>query len=1099
MKYTIGLDIGTASVGWAVINNGDKRIEDLGVRLFESAENAKDGKSLATPRREARSMRRRLARRGYRLERIKTIFEKFGVLTRPQMLSVHSRPQTGENNPYKYRAEGLDRLLSPEELFIAVYHIAKRRGYKSNRKKVIEGEGETAKENEKVKWAIAQNAKALADFRTVGEMFYKTYYEKAPFQGQGSRNKSGSYEHAVSREVLLSELKLLLNAQQTRGNEHIPNEFFDAIVNAIAHQRHYAQGDQIKKMVGNCTLEPADMRAAKASCSFEYFNVLQRLNNILIRNSAESTERALSPEERKKILDRLTKHKTEVKYSQLRKDLGLSQDERFNMVQYSLGKKDAEGKSPEELVQCAEEKTKFPSLKSYHIFKKTLGEELWVTLEGHVEILDSLATALTLYKTDKDIRKQLAEIHFQDGASLSGEIIEKVLEIPSFNGFAHISLVVIRKMIPFLEQGMKYDDACRSAGYNPSGSKGGRAKKLKPLDPEDHALTNPVVRRAIGQTIKVVNAIIDKHGAPYEVHLEFGRELAKDHKERQQIHKKQRDNEQANEKALMHIKELFRIESPKGHDLVKYKLWSEQGNKCAYSGKAISEHQLFDDGSVEVDHIIPFSRSFDDSYNNKVLVLKKENQEKGNRLPYEFFGGDGPTWHHFESVVSSLHGISLRKRENLLKKKFVLDSLTSRALNDTRFASRYMKNYIEDTLEFAEGPKKQRVLTINGMATAYLRKRWGLTKVREESARHHAQDAVVIAVTTPELIHQIARHAKAGEVVDYLHAHKDLGAIDPETHLPYDDDLRREANEHYITHHEHKTHEKFPKPWEGFRTELEARMSDDPIAQLKLSEGKIHGYNVATKYEDFVRPIFVSRMPRRKVTGAGHKETLQSPKMLGQGMSVTREKLSNITFEKLEKMAGKDTDKLLYGIIKARLEKHGNDPVKAFAEPLRKEKDGLSGPIVRSIKLVDVQKAGLLVNDGRALVDQATMVRIDVFSKPNKKGRVEFHVIPVYAHQFARKQLPMSFRDLVIDDAYKFVASVYHNDLVGVQEKDSVVYFYFLSYNIANGSMAVMNHDGSKHIASKGIKTLDNIAKYSVDLLGNYHLVRGERRQGMNP
>ena len=88
MKYTIGLDLGTTSIGWAVVNNDKNRIEDLGVRLFESAENPKNGESLATPRREARSMRRRLARRGYRLLKVKDIFISYNLLTATEISKI---------------------------------------------------------------------------------------------------------------------------------------------------------------------------------------------------------------------------------------------------------------------------------------------------------------------------------------------------------------------------------------------------------------------------------------------------------------------------------------------------------------------------------------------------------------------------------------------------------------------------------------------------------------------------------------------------------------------------------------------------------------------------------------------------------------------------------------------------------------------------------------------------------------------------------------------------------------------------------------------------------------------------------------------------
>jgi CRISPR-associated endonuclease Csn1 len=1097
MKYTLGLDIGTSSVGWAVINNEKNRIEDLGVRLFESAENQKDGESLAKPRRDARGMRRRLARRGYRLDKIKTIFETEKLLTREQMEGIHSRP----NNPYEIRARGLDKPLTPEELFIAVYHLAKRRGYKSNRKKVIEGEGEKANENKAVLGSIDNNKKLLAHggYRTVGEMLFKD----KNFESE-KRNKQGSYLHACSREMLQEELEKLLKTQQTLGNKDITDklivELSEPKTGAFGYQRHYAQGEQIKKMIGTCTFEPTEMRAAKATFSFQYFNVLQRLNNLRIINKDDQSERPLTKEEREKVLSRVFSTK-EVKYSQIRKDFGLKPSERFNMVQYFIRQKDAIGKTDEEIVDLIENKTKFPSMTKYYELKKALNENDWEILKKQPTVLDAIATALTVYKTDEDIKKELETIALDNGDKLSEKIITGLLAL-SFSEFGHLSLVALRKIIPSMEKGMLYDDACRQVYPDHKGYKTERSNKLRPLDVNDHSITNPVVRRSISQTIKVVNAVIDKFGAPTEVHLELGRELAKNHKERTQDHKKQKENADRNEKAKAQIEELG-IQTRGGQDIIKFKLWMEQGNKCAYSGNRIDELRLFEDGYTEIDHIVPFSRSFDDSYNNKVLVLKKENQEKGNRIPYEVIGNDADAWVRFENIVNSMN-INPRKRQNLLLKKYTGGDITTRSLNDTRFASRYLKNYIADTLLFAENAPKQKVVTVNGQATAYLRKRWGLNKDREENNRHHAQDAVVVAVTTQGLVQKVMRYSKTGEIVDYLHAHKGAKIIDPETGKEFDDETKREVNEQYIAQHNRRI--KFVEPWTNFTKELDARMKDDVIERLKLLKHTLglDGYP-ETEDMNFVRPIFISKMPRHKVTGRAHQETLRSPKRFKDEESVVRKQLSGLTLKTLESMAGKESDAKLYEILKARLTTHGDDPKKAFAEPVHKPmKDGTDGPIVRSIKIVsEGQKSGLLVNEGKALADQDTMVRIDIFSKESKKGKKQFYIIPVYAYHFAKRILPDKFitpgkaeKDWEInDDSFKFEFTAYPNDLIKIIKGDDVRFGYYSGCNRALGAIHILPHDQNQPLVNNGVKTLDNIEKYSIDILGNYHLVRNEKRQ----
>lgn len=133
--YALGLDIGIGSVGWAVLRNQENgepdRIQDLGVRIFDKAEQSKTGASLAAPRRDARSARRRLRRHSHRLERIRFLMEQSGILSVADIQEMYS---TGgfQKSPYQLRAEALDRLLTKEEAVRVLIHLAQRRGYKSN-------------------------------------------------------------------------------------------------------------------------------------------------------------------------------------------------------------------------------------------------------------------------------------------------------------------------------------------------------------------------------------------------------------------------------------------------------------------------------------------------------------------------------------------------------------------------------------------------------------------------------------------------------------------------------------------------------------------------------------------------------------------------------------------------------------------------------------------------------------------------------------------------------------------------------------------------------------------------------------------------------
>jgi len=210
MKYAIGLDCGIASVGYAVMELNEKeepnRIVRLGSRIFSAAENPKNGSSLALPRREARSSRRRLRRHKHRLERIRKLIVDEGVLTKSQLDELYNHPVS---DIYALRTQALDFPVSNEEFARILIHLAQRRGFKSNRK--VDKED---KENGKLLSAVSENQKLMKEkqYRTVGEMFATD--EKFRFQ---KRNKAENYTNTVSREMVKEEVHLIFENQRKLG------------------------------------------------------------------------------------------------------------------------------------------------------------------------------------------------------------------------------------------------------------------------------------------------------------------------------------------------------------------------------------------------------------------------------------------------------------------------------------------------------------------------------------------------------------------------------------------------------------------------------------------------------------------------------------------------------------------------------------------------------------------------------------------------------------------------------------------------------------------------------------------------------------------
>ena len=1080
--YAIGLDIGITSVGWAALALDSEEnpcgILDFGTRIFTGAEHPKTGASLAAPRREARSARRRLRRHRHRNERIRALIVSSGLLTQEQLDSLFDGQL---EDIYTLRVRALDKPVSRSELARIMIHLSQRRGFRSNRK------GSADSEDGKLLEAVSANKLRMEQhcYRTAGELLLKD----KDFADH-KRNKGGSYITTVTRAMVEDEAHLIFSAQREMGSGFASKELEEAFLDILLSQRSFDDGpggdspyggSQIERMVGRCGFEPDEPRAAKASYSFEYFSLLEKLNHIRLISGGESLP--LTDGQRRILID--LAHKSDsISYARIRKDLKLPENVRFNGLRYPVGSD----------IDETEKKEKIACMKAYHqmrraVEKVSAGRFALLSVEQRNEI----GRVLSLYKTSAKIEPALAE------AGIEPCDIE-ALESLSFSKFGHLSVKACDKIIPYLEKGMNYSDACTAAGYDFRGHSGDeRQKLLPPLSDDCTEITSPVVRRAVSQTIKVVNAIIRRYGqSPVYVNIELAREMSKDFAERSKIKKENDGRRSDNEKLMEQIRE-YKHGAPTGIDLVKFRLFNEQGGVCAYSQRQMSLERLFEPNYAEVDHIVPYSISFDDRYRNKVLVLTEENRNKGNRLPLQYLSGkrrdDFIVW-----VNTNVR--DYQKRRLLLKEALTEEEMADwkeRNLQDTKTTSRFMLNYINDNLLFAPSiRRKKRVTAVNGAVTDYMRKRWGIRKVREDGDRHHAVDAVVIACTTDGLIQRVSRYEKWHES-HYMRTENGSILVDPST-----GEIRQE----------------FPYPWPCFRKELEARLLNDPsraIAQLKLP---FYMDEDAPK----VRPLFVSRMPMHKVTGAAHKDTVKSAKAVDEGLAIIKRPLTVLKLDKDGEIAGyykPESDKLLYEALKAQLRAHGGDGAKAFEKPFYKPKaDGTPGPLVNKVKLTEPTTLCVSVQDGTGIADNDSMVRIDVF-KVDGDG---YYFVPIYVADTMKPELPSKavvafkpyeqWKDMKEED---FIFSLYPNDLFKVTHKRGMKLtkcfkestlpdtleckeqlFYYINAGIAVGTIKCITNDNTYAISSLGIKTLESMEKYTVDILGEYHPVRKEERQRFN-
>ncbi|MCB1736151.1 MAG: type II CRISPR RNA-guided endonuclease Cas9 [Gammaproteobacteria bacterium] len=1060
VAYVLGLDIGIASVGAALI--GDGAIHGLHVRAFDKAETAKEGDPLNKIRREARGTRRRLRRRAYRLLRLRQRMVLEGILP-----DEHSIPMTIAATPWALRADGLDRLLNAEEWAAVLYHIVKHRGFQSTRKSDIQDDEKAGQ----MLSAVTENQKRRQEggWRTVGEMLaHDPKYEES------KRNKDGQYQHTLSRSDLEHELATLFEQQRALGNTHASSSFQQLVHKLLMARRPALSGDALLAMVGRCTFEPDEFRAPKASISFERFIWLQKLNNL--RVGAPGDMHPLSPNDRQTLIQ-LPFEQASLKYQQVRAKLGIPPDHRFNSLNYRIRKE-----SEDEL---ATEKAMLFEARAFHKLRRAYLaaglSDFWARDACDDERLDYLAYAQSVYKNDAEAREFLNE------QGVEPTIIDAVLAVP-FDGFGHLSLKAIRKLLPYLEQGLRYDEAVQASGYRHHSHLVSQTKQRYLPRIQHDEFRNPVVYRALNQARKLVNAIVREYGPPSSIHIELARDLSRPFKERKDIERDQAKYQERKEQDVQWFKTTFGLE-PRKDQLTKSRLYREQDGQCAYTRKPIRPEWLLRDNYVEIDHALPYSRSFDDGMNNKVLVLTAENRNKGNRTPYEYLDGanDSAAWRLFEASIRGNPKYRKAKRDRLLRKDFseqAAEGFRERNLSDTRYIARAFKRMIDEHLQLAEDAKAKRSVVVSGQLTAFLRHHWGLTKIRKDGDKHHALDAAVVAACGHDLVKRLSDYARHGELKQVR-----SGFTDPTSGEILDMSALR------------KLDADFPRPWPWFRDELTARLSDNPSTAL----ANIPDY--PKELAEAAHPIRVSRPPRRRGTGQAHHETIRSTRLASEGLSVIKTPITKLKLKDIPRIVGFDDPRnaALIKALQERLIAHGDKPDQAFKEALYKPGRSEPRPQVKTVKLTDTQKSGHPVRHG--IANNGDMVRIDLFTN----GK-HFFVVPLYVADAVKAQIPNraviggkaedQWTEMNPSQGTHFLFSVYPGDWLKLQFKGKPsIEGYFGSMDRSTGAISIWTHDRSHNVGkaglirSIGIKTALNVQKFHVDVLGNLHPAAPEERQ----
>ena len=1085
----LGFDIGIASIGWAFVEDGE--LKDCGVRIFTKAENPKDGSSLALPRREARGARRRLARRKGRLYALKDLIcKEFGLNLSDYLANAGELPRAyhtskDTKSPYQLRTEALHRKLTPDEFARVILHIAKHRGYGNKHAKES-----TDSENGKVKKAINENAKIMADkgYQSVGQYLYNEFYQKSrdfseampksPLNTQDTqefvnvRNKAESYARCVSQKELENELTLIFKRQREFGfkfkeatykiydeNGKIKElDFENAVLQTAFLQRPLKS---FADKVGKCTFFENEPRAPKDSLSAMEFVALTRIINTLANISKRSGE-VYSAQKVREILS-IVLEKGEITYKNLRKIIALDEKMQFpkdSKLDYAKGE-DAE-------------KAKLIEFRKLKDFRKALGG-----FEGFTRVeLDIIAVCIALIKDKvalldtlklgqtKDIKLNEAQkVALSNVSKKLDENQRKELSELNFDKFIDLSFKALEAILPLMRgeapncnnECKRYDEAWREAGLVEVAKSTQKGNKLPPLLEYEQNLANPVVARALAEYRKVLNAILAKYGKVHKIHLEFTRQAGVSTKERAQIIAEQNKRLKANEEARKRCAD-FGLE-PSAINMLKLKLWQEQSKFCVYSGREITREDLANPNALQIDHIYPYSRSFDDSQNNKVLVYASANQHKLNKTPFEAFGSDTQQWGKILGLIKKLP----KPKKNRIANKNFNDKeggFIARNIVDTSYIATLTASYTDAFIEFlplsesedttlgrGEKGSKKHITVVNGSLTATMRHYWGLnsllddknSEVKDRSNHlHHALDAIIIAYANDSIIKAFSDFKKIQE----------------------QNKARLIAKE--IESSEYKISRRFFAP-SNFENNEAFRQS---IKRKILGESSQNGEQIGG--------IFVSKPPRKRARGALHKETFTS--------------LDNS--ELLETYGGK-----------------GN--------PKEIQKQGVN----RAIKLGKIRQIGSKVADNGAMV-RVDIFRHKASGKfygvPIYTMDFALGILPNKAVVGGKDKSGIIKEWLEMDSNYEFCFSLFKDDLILVQKKEmkDAELCYFSGFDTSGGQIKVEKHNNlftnlsydeallfnevEKQQGRTGIQNLKTFEKWQVSPLGEVSPAEFKERESIS-
>ncbi len=739
----LGLDLGTNSVGWVLYRldaGGEpEALVDGGVLIHSDGRDPQSRQSNAAERREKRGMRRNRDRTLRRRRRVARLLHRHDLLPTESA----ERARVRELDPMRLRAEALDRPLEPHELGRALLSLSDRRGFKSNRQTDGGEDGAIRQDTSELRRRMAQSGA-----RTLGDYLWR---RRARGDTIRARLGNGLYPDRAMVEHELGEIR----SAQGPHHPQVGEDDWAEIITTLLHQRLLKPVER-----GHCTLIPEEPRAHKAYPLFQRFRIWQEALNLEVAPPGDPF-RPLEREERERVVAKLLASRQRT-FEQIVKDAALADGTRVNLRSVARDKLD--GDRTAAVLRA----------------RKCFGGA-WdrLDLDQQQEIVKRLIEA-----EDHDaLVDWLCDEH-----GLGEEAAEAVASARLPQGTGNLSAAAIALVLPHMRAGKRYHEAVEAAGLGShsdlrgSGDRerlpyygevlwrqvaGGRPDGRTEVERYGR-IANPTVHIALGQVRRLFNAIADRYGRPDEVVVELARELKQSEEQRFDYQRRQRENRERNDD-LRDLAAKAGHPDPSPADMRKLRLWAEQGppdaRVCPFTGAPLSIGRVLSD-ETEVEHLLPFSRSLDNSMNNCVVAMQSANREKRNRSPFEAWGHDAARYDAILARVRLLPpGKQWRFEEEAMERWERDGRFLDRQLNESSYLSRVVREYLEVAVD------PNRIWVTPGRMTAMLRRGWGLNSILSEANewknrddhRHHLIDAAVIGMTSRSLLNRVARASGRGQ------------------------------------------------------------------------------------------------------------------------------------------------------------------------------------------------------------------------------------------------------------------------------------------------------------------------------------------------